>query len=271
MPAAGLATGHYTRIYNHGSSHYEPMDPTGWSGNLTMKQLSNCVYPAPEYVPRSLLTEDLPGARPRSRPGLGMGNIVTPNGMAPLRTSIRSSNPLMPNHELPVHRPQPFVVPTWRPSPLERDQKKSGLGLEDIEGSSPNKAKPQRKDYDSLNYRDVSGAGRYKPVFDPRSSSSLRTRDIQGAKPMTYLKTRTRPGEVYDLVEKSSPARPPYYGLGRWPPPSVVHSSFPRVGRDSGVSVAVFTMPKPQRAEFAAETQMVRDLPDVPQASQACS
>lgn len=26
----------------------------------------------------------------------------------------------MPNHELPVHRPQPFVVPTWRPSPLVR-------------------------------------------------------------------------------------------------------------------------------------------------------
>eukprot|EP00959_Pyramimonas_sp_CCMP1952_P243916 5098917-Pyramimonas_sp.AAC.2 len=36
-------------------------------------------------IDRALTTYDIPGSRPRSRPGLGMGNLVAPNGMYTLR------------------------------------------------------------------------------------------------------------------------------------------------------------------------------------------
>lgn len=257
MPAAGMATGLVMRVKNHTLSHYEPIDPGGWTGNPTMKLRGNHVYPAPEYVPRSLLTEDLPGARPRTRPGLGMGHTMAPNGMTPFRTSLRSSDPLRPDHLLPVHIPNDWKPPTMRTGPMERDQKQAGLALGDIPGSSPYKAKPQRQSYNYMDYKDVSGLGRYSNRYPQRDSSNLMTRDIVGANPMSFIKTRPRPGEdCYAEVEKSKPCRPPHYGFGRWPPPSVVQSSFPRVGRDGPNSVAVFTMPKPQRTEFSRDVRM---------------
>mmetsp|Transcript_18789 Transcript_18789/g.41113 ORF Transcript_18789/g.41113 Transcript_18789/m.41113 type:complete len:295 (-) Transcript_18789:292-1176(-) len=260
MPAAGLTTGHNTRVYNHDISHYQPFEEHRWRSNMLAKVLPKSRYPGPGTVDRSLMTYDIPGTRPRSRPGLGMGNLVAPNGMYTLRSSQRMSDPNRPDHLLPQHTPQSFHLRQWTPGPKELGQKTAGLAIHDIPGTSPKKSRAARKAYNSMDYSDVTGPTRWEHgarFAGHRPHTSLDTKDVAGARTVPAIFQRDRPGCAYDVIDRSWPTnastytRNPRracnvggYGLGKCPPPSELHHMFPRVGRETGPLAPVFTMPK---------------------------
>mmetsp|Transcript_23065 Transcript_23065/g.38616 ORF Transcript_23065/g.38616 Transcript_23065/m.38616 type:complete len:299 (-) Transcript_23065:526-1422(-) len=254
MPAAGLSTGHNSRVHNHDLSHYHPFEQHAWTSNTTSRIIPKNNFPDPESMPNSLKTFDISGARPRSRPGLGMGNLVAPNGMYTLQSSHRCSHPLTPNYLwAPHHSEDQWEPRTWRSGRQEYGQKTSGLDIHDIEGTSPKKSKAGRTSYNNMNYNDVQGRGRWAEKFPSRPVTSLITADIAGARPTYWGFTRKRPGVAYDPIDKSSVTAAlgntatrqniAGFGQGRWPPPSQVRHQFPRVGRETGPLGPIITIP----------------------------
>lgn len=244
-PPAGLRTGEVSRARVPAMSMFEPYEPQHLQSNVTVELPRIAPYQSIDEVPKALKTMDLAGARPRSRPGLGMGNHTLPNGMYTQKCSTRAVNSLFPIYNLPNHGPQGFQQPVPKLSSAEPTMKTAGLDLSDIPGSSPKKSRRGRAGYSSLDYSDVPGPRRYESKFTLRHSTSLTTTDIHGASPMSL--TGKGPIRIAGVIEKTSPTKAPHFSLGRHPMPSDPRQSFCMLARDTDPGSEVFVLPRCRR------------------------
>ena len=111
-------------------------------------------------------TSDIVGARPRSRPGYGMGHYTLGNGMMASYRTTRETNPLQPAYKLPHHTVQHATVPvshsTYNYAP-KTARMGSTMDCSDIPGSTSPRRKVRTTAYNVLDYSDVNGTRFYSP------------------------------------------------------------------------------------------------------------